>query len=547
MKSAKSFWFLFYSALIFLVFGRSLSFSFLSWDDVFHICNNPYFNSSDKNIGHLWTTDFLGLYAPVAYTVWGGGVALARALWGENSSCAEWAGLFHFINMILHLGNTLLVFFFLKKVLPAKKVAFVALGAALFAIHPVQVEAVLWVSAGRDLLSFLFGMSGILLLLHDRWKTATLFFALSCLAKATGVVFPLLGLVLMFHEKNLRGALRLIPSFLVYVGFGVLAKTLQPDVALKFDSPIWQRPFVFVHNLGFYFQKVFLPLDLAPDYTRSISYLNLNPVQFWPVAVFLLVVGLLWLAKGPLGSQGISWVLVSLLPVSGIIPFGFQETSTVADRYFYTAMVGISIVAVHLLSRFGEIQSKRVGTLVLASFSGLSFHQTGYWKNDVTLFTHNVEAYPASGISHHILGRLHLRNGEFIKAESSFRKVLEVRPPDYLIILDLAVALQGARRFDEAEKVYLMAIEKNIVSSGIFNNLGTIYFKRNQFVEAEKLWREAGRVNEFDFEAQFNLGVLYLQQNKLEESLAAFVKAKKNLPQHPLIDAKLAEVRNRMK
>jgi tetratricopeptide (TPR) repeat protein len=541
------FWYLSFAVLIFATFGQSLTYPLLSWDDTFHICQNPYFQSGDKNFLNLWTTDFFGLYAPVAYSVWGACVAFARAIFGSDSNCGEWSGVFHCLNLILHLANTILVFEFLKKVIKAENSIYAALGAAIFAIHPLQIEAVVWVSAGRDLLSFLFGVGGVLLVLQGRWKTATLLFLLSCLSKATGVVFPLLSMGLVVHQGRPKETLKYIPAILISVVVGVLAKSLQPDAILKFSTEFWQRPFVFAHNLGFYFFGLFLPVDLVPDYARSITSLVQDPKLFWPIGILGAVILLLVYLRKSYGLWALLWITVAILPVSGLFSYGFEETSTVADRYFYTAMVGVSFLVAHLLNNFRNLRFRNVTILALVLLSGLSFWQTRHWESDETLANNNLRVVPTSSMSHMILADIHFAKGDFVRSVSEVRKYLEMRPQNYWAIIKLAVGLENLGQVAEAEEVYTSALSKNIKSTEIFNNLGKLKFLRSELQAAEYYWKAALSENPLNFEPQFNLGQLYLNQGKFEDSLAAFVKAKSILPRHPLIDEKIQLVRTQIK
>ncbi|WP_413289364.1 tetratricopeptide repeat protein [Bdellovibrio sp. HCB337] len=542
-----SVWYSTIAIMVLLVFGQSLSFSFLSWDDTFHICQNPNFQSADGSFLNFWKSDFLGLYAPLTYTIWAGLISFAKLIFGENSNCGEWSGLFHGLNLLIHLLNTILVYEVLKHLVKVENRKYAAFGAILFAIHPLQVEAAVWISASRDLVSFLFGICGVLFALKDRWRQATVFVLVSCLAKATGVVFPLIIFAILIQKRKYSEVTKYLPAFVGAIGFGIFAKFLQPDTALNFVSPIWQRPFIFGHNLGFYFSKLILPINLAPDYTRSIQSLNQDPSLFWPLGIFLAAASGLYFLKRSQGLLALMLITISVLPVSGLIPFGFEETSTVADRYFYPAMFGVALFAANLLSTY---QNKKLNTAALALlmvFSILSFRQVRYWENDETLFDYNLSVFPNSTVSLQIKADRYFAKGDYQRSLDELQKVLELRSPNVMIIIKTSLSLENLGRLDEAEKLYNFALEKNIKSTDIYNNLGKIHYLKGQPQLAEKLWMTATQENPLNFQPQYNLGQLYLIQGKFQESLDAFLKAKNIIPQHPRIDEKIREVRSKIR
>jgi len=115
-----------------------------------------------------------------------------------------------------------------------------------------------------------------------------------------------------------------------------------------------------------------------------------------------------------------------------------------------------------------------------------------------------------------------------------------------MIIVKAGVALENLGKLDEAEKLYKAALEKNILSTEILNNLGRINFIKGQMQPAEKFWIASVQASRTNFESQFNLGVLYLKQGKFRESLEAFLKAKNISPNNPLIDDKIQEVKRKI-
>src|SRR5438067_8590221 len=225
-------------------FGRTAGHGFLFWDDRAFIAENPLIaHPSAASLLALWTTPLEDLYAPLTYTLWG----LLAAVVGPK----PWA--FHLTNVALHALNGGLVFAVLRRLVTEDDGRAALAGALLFALHPVQSEAVAWASETKDLLSALFSLLAIrqYLVFRERenrraylWASGA--FACALLAKPSAVVAPALLVILNrgIHRRGWAGSLRgLIPWFVAAAAFTLIAARVQPAAGhLHFASPIWLRP-----------------------------------------------------------------------------------------------------------------------------------------------------------------------------------------------------------------------------------------------------------------------------------------------------------------
>src|SRR5213595_393313 len=248
--------------------GRTALHGFLFWDDRAFIAENPLIaHPSAASLLALWTTPLHDLYAPLTYTLWG----LLAAVFGPK----PWA--FHLTNVALHTLNAALVFAVLRRLVTEDDGRAALAGALLFAVHPLQTEAVAWASETKDLLSALFALAAIraYLLFRERgdrrvYVAASIAFACALLAKPSAVATPAIVLVL---ERTLRRRSWgdslgwLGPWFLGAAAFAAASAIIQPasDV-LPWVPPLWLRPAVALDTLGFYVRKLVFPLDLVPDY-----------------------------------------------------------------------------------------------------------------------------------------------------------------------------------------------------------------------------------------------------------------------------------------
>lgn len=537
-------WFAVPALLVLVVFGQTLGFPLLWWDDRQHICVNPYLNSlSWQGFSKFWTEPFWGLYAPLTYSLWHLPFMAARSLWPDESNCLNFGPAFHTLSLVLHTLNSLLVFSLLRRLLKDKS-DWVALTAALvFAVHPLQTETVAWVSAQRDLLCAFLGFSGLWFFMGGNPLAAGALFLLSSLAKATGVVFPLMAAALVFQEPSEKRRtlwLALAPVFLFSVGLAVLAKNLQADPLLKFESPFWQRPFVFLHNLGFYTWKFLWPWDLGPDYSRSIPALQSN-IKNFAVLGFLLI-PVLWIWRKPSILLAGILFLIALLPYSGFLTFGFQETSTVADRFVYIALFA---VAWALGISFND-KTARYFLALLAVAAGMSLRQSLFWQDDETLFRRNLEFNPQSSVSMSNVANAVFQKDQPREAESLYLQALQMDPKNASSWLGLARSREKLNRLQEAEETYRQALSQNAASPEILNNLASMIFSLRGTDEAEIYWKQAALANPLYLEPRYNLAVFYLSRNKPHEAIARLEEALKVYPGNPLLMQKMQEAQSRL-
>ena len=432
-----------------LVLSRLTTAGWTWWDDPDTIHHNPRLNPPTlSNVAHYWTAAGpnapMGLYIPVTYTAWTGLAAVAPQPPDVDGIRLN-PHVFHTADLLLHALSAWLVFELLRTLLGDNVPA--ALGALLFALHPVQVEPVAWISGGKDLLCGCFSLAAIwqLLLWSDRrtavrYALATLLFCLALLSKPTAVVVPFMAAVICSGPLSLRERVRvmsseeafsprpkhphpnplpegegtrgktlvaaLIPWLLLALATAAVARWSQP-ADWGSPLPIRDRPGIAADALAHQLLKFVHPFNLAPDEGRRpatvvargwIDYAWVFPVA---VAALLLIRPRRW---------RVGWVagllfLLPLLPVLGLVPFQFQYVSTSADHYLYLAMLGPALLLAAI------VRTSRLATplaiAVLAMLSALSIQQAALWQTNRTLFEHTLAVTPASFIACDMLGYDH--------------------------------------------------------------------------------------------------------------------------------------------
>ena len=413
------------------VYALAMGAEFIGWDDPTNVPDNPVLKlSGTQAIAHFWSQPYDKLYIPVTYTVWT--ILAAVGTVSTPSGGVEFNPfIFHAANVILHALATVLVYQILQ--LRLRNVWACAAGALLFAVHPVQVETVAWVTAMKDVLSGTLSLSAIwLFLLSVHWADESnevrnldpdrashglirwgmyilslLLFSLSLLAKPSAVAAIPIVLILYWLGSDRRwklvGAL-LVPWLVLGLVDVLVTHAVQPIAAPADGGRWWLRPLIAGDALAFYLYKLFIPIRLGLFYGRTPSAIIENGAIWFTWIVPVLVLGAIaWLGRKSRWPAAAALLFIAgVLPVLGLVPFTFQAYSTVADHYLYLSMLGPALALAMILSIAGMVRTKaaiiRWGTgVVLLILAGLTVAQTRYWHDSIALFTHAYAVNPHSG------------------------------------------------------------------------------------------------------------------------------------------------------
>jgi len=432
---------------------------FVNYDDDKHILANPRFNPPALKSTLAYWTDrgFFGLYIPVTYTAWTVVAQIARR--GDAFSPA----VFHGANLLVHACNAILVYFILRRLVRSAPWP-AMLGALLFALHPLQVEPVAWVSGFRDVFGGLLALWAILRYLdfldasepvarRIAYFIAALVFALALLSKPTAVVVPLILVVIatLIRRRPSRASIVPLAPLVVMSLLAVAwARFAQPSILLSNPVDLVARPLVAADSVSFYLNKLVWPTKLIPDYGRH-GFAGF--LVFAPAAILVTLILLRRRASLLLASYLI--LLAALLPVLGLVPFDFQEISNVADRYMYLPMFGAALALAAVVSRFDGIAMRTVVCAVLIAFGTLSFHQTKIWRNTQTLFARTLEVNPRSWLACNNLGA---EAADPAAAEQLLRRSVALKPDYAEARINLGAVLAEQGQLAEAIEQFEIAI-----------------------------------------------------------------------------------------
>lgn len=441
----------FFAALI--LYWPSLQFSALSWDDQDHIFRNPGLISGQfADILEFWKKPYFSLYIPVTYTIW----ALVYKICTHLNVDISFG--LHLLNVLVHAGNGILLYRLARRI--GADVAPAWILSLLFIAHPLQVGAVAWISGGRDLLANGLALVALNLCIGhlNRWRSLgiwTLFVA-SFLAKPSTVTLPLAAWFLC-SKRSPALAKVIAASLIAGLGIAIINKSQQSTLDLDWQGPLWFRLPVAIDALIFYLKKFMLPWPLTADYGRSPEFLYTS--KDWLISAFVavaLTIGGISLWRQKRLNMGIvhSIILygVILFPVLGLIPFSFQNTSTVTDHYTYL----IWLAALPSLQTWHCSDLPRPSRWLAASLVlclvlfWTSRQQLPVWSNNQRFYQHMTEVNPNSFNGHINLaaGLLEVQNDSAF-AEQSLRKALALEPGHTIPLYYMTRIFIASKRYQE--------------------------------------------------------------------------------------------------
>ncbi len=525
-------------AAVIVVYGQVRGFSFLMWDDDRNVYENPFLVPlTVSGLSHVWTEPYFASYLPVTYTFWGGISLLAQSP-DPASGIPLDPAVFHIANLVMHAADTLLVFWLLRLLVGAGWPAFV--GAALFAVHPLQVETVAWVSGMKDLLTTFLGLLAIICYLrYSRADAATpvptrrLWYALglglyvlALLSKPSAAALPLIawGLDTVMLRRRVRDAtLALLPWALLALPVPLILLAVDPvTVSVGAQTPFWLRPLIAGDAFAFYLGKLLAPHNMGFDYGRTLPVLRAMPWLYLAWIVPACLGWILWRVRGrwPWLTAGGALFLAGLAPMLGLVSIPFQEYSTVADRYVYMAMMGPALAVAGLLSTWS---SRRLFAAVLLIVMLLGFQasmQTMYWRNDVAVFGHALEMNPASWVSYGNIGVALVKTGDFGPAIPYFEKALELRPDAIEPRLNLASVLRAGGLTDDAIAHLRELVQHFPERADVHDYLASALEEGGQDDEAREQWAEAIRLEPRFVMAYYNLAMSQYRAGQVDEAIA---------------------------
>jgi tetratricopeptide (TPR) repeat protein len=479
--------------LTFIVMVPTLDNGMTNWDDIDYILVNSDVQTFD--LKGIFTENVLGNYHPLTM--------LTFAMeWNWIGTTPK---VFHGTNLILHLLNTLLVFWLIF--LLSGRMIVATITAVFFGIHPMHVESIAWVSERKDLLYTVFFVGGLITYYKFLVKGRAILYAatiglfiLALLSKPAAIVFPFVLILIDYwvERKSDKGTLLdKLPFFALAIAFGLTALQFQQSAGAVVDIPVMDRIFYAFYGLMMYIVKFIAPLNLSAIYPFPESVSNVHYLALF----FVLVLGITTyfsFKKGRLIPFALGFYLVNLILVLQLIPFG---EAVIADRYTYVPYIGLAFL---VAMSFDRIQSLRGGPLAslkvpftlalvayVAVFSFASRERIKVWYNSEKLWEDVIAKYPN-------FTNAYISKATFYYVGREYEKAIKE--------LDKAIALEP----DNAEAL---------------NNRGGIYYVLGDGDNALPDFQAAIKSKPNYPNAYLNRGSLYAEQGLPQYALGDFDKA----------------------
>lgn len=530
------------TAACFAVFWQVTSFEFVNFDDPIYIIDNTNIQHGLNGDAVKWafTSHLHGHFHPLTWITH----TVDFMLYGMDPMGH------HLSNLLLHIMGTLLLFLVLNR-MTANPLAS-GFAAALFALHPLHVESVAWVSDRKDLLCGFFWISALWIYIRIAENRSILYhllllvvYALGLLSKSMMITLPLVLFVLdlwplnrlkIFQDSQvqtsfpqalpIRIVLEKIGLFIIAGAFVLISTRAMQELHVepKQLSPFWQYDFVlFVTH---YLQKFLWPLNLTVLYPYAE-----NPSQTLLVILGLMLTAITLAAtllykKLPFLLTGWLWFIITLLPVLGLIHDGPHR---VADRYTYIPLIGLIIMLVWsgktiFTKLFGHKKTVPTFTaaLLLLALSFLSFQQAARWQNSLSLFHHAVSIYPENWVAHNNLGDAYDTGGEKERAIQHYRTSLQIKPRYAKANYNLGNTLASLGRNDEALHHYQEAIKIYPEFAEAHNNSGVLLAQKKRYLQAKEFFATAVKLDPGYDEAVINLQDISGLVRELEEQIRTY-------------------------
>lgn len=545
------------AAMVLIVFGQTLRHGFVNYDDDTYVYQNPLVTAglSRATVGRAFTHSDLNLWTPLT-TI---SHMVDFQFHGLNP---HWH---HLTNVLLHMATAVALFLVLWRMTGALwRSAFVA---AVFAIHPLHVESVAWISERKDVLSGLFFMLTLgAYLCYTRRRSAArylpvvLLFALGLMAKQMLVTLPFLLLVLDYWPLKRfaqqgdegRGGLKdflplvieKIPLFALSIAScaqAFMEKTAGRETVVPVVHSLPLRTGNALVSYAVYIGQMFYPVKLTVFYPFPAS------VPAWRVAGALAVLAgisaavFAWRRSRPALLAGWLWYVGMLVPVIGFVRVGKEAH---ADRYTYLPQIGLYIALAWLFTgAFARPGLRRMAkggaAAVLCALMVTARHQASYWSDSITLWNRALECTRDNFLARNNLAIALALNGQMDEAIGQYREALQINPGNFEIHSNLGSALRTQGRLDEAMAQYHEALRINPDYMEAHYNLGNILLQQGQAAEAIGQYREALRINPGLAVIHNSLGDVLFRQGQTQEAIAEYREALR-------IDPSYAEARGNL-
>lgn len=524
------------------VYAQLRHFEFTGYDDPELIINNIHLRAglTPASIAWAFQTGYGANWFPLTWLSY----LLGVTFYGFDS------GWHHLTNVLLHAANSILLFWVLRRMTGARwRSAFVAL---LFAIHPLHVESVAWISERKEVLSGQFWLLSIWAYLNyvkrpraGRYAILVLAFCCGLMSKPMIVTLPFVLLLLDFWPLQREKAiafrrLLLEKAPLLAIAAAASAVTLVVQKSAGAVSSAAELPFPFrienalVSYLAYVVQFVW-PARLAVLYPYASDVSLWYAIEAGAVLAAITAVAISERKRRPYLFVGWFWFAGVLIPVIGLVQVGIQSR---ADRYMYIPLIGLSLMAVWGLEEIAERRPAlrsvvaSLAALACCAYGVVAWFNAAYWRDTVTLFRHTIAVTDGNWGALNILGQTLLAQGRADEAMPYIAETLRLRPALPEAHINFGAALSKRGDFDAAEAQYRTALKSDPDNPDAHEGLGVVLTEKGRLEEALPNLAMAEKATPGDADKHYNLGRLYGLAGRSDLAAAEFAETVRLQPEN---------------
>lgn len=535
-------------SMILIVYWQCNDFLFLSYDDPGYVSENIRIQQgvTIENLKWAFSTIYFSNWHPLTWI----SHMLDAQMYGNDP------GKHHFINVLLHGINTILLFTFLRKA--TSKFLPSVLVAALFATHPIHIQSVAWISERKDLLCGLFffltitswhnfGKSGK----QSSYLLAILFYMLGLMAKPMVVTLPFVLLLIDFwplnrmalctrksncdtpeqgHKNCLFLVYEKIPFFILSILSSIVtfyAQKTDGAMANLSDLGLVARLENSIVSYVLYLGKLLIPSNFSIIYPHPKSF-SLQVVIFSALIISSIsMLAIRQIKSKPYIIIGWTWFLGMMIPVIGIVQVGMQA---MADRYAYLPFIGLYIIIAFSLYDLLPNKGKRMAYSIISlttilALSAITYKELFHWKNGVRLFSRAVAITENNYLAHNNLGYELVQQYRFEEAETEFKKALQIKPDFEIAHVNLGLRLVEEGKIEEGIEHYRTAIKIRPSYAAAHNNLGNTLFRKGDLQGAATHYIAALKADPLLIETYNTLGAILASEDKPQQAMLMFTRA----------------------
>lgn len=497
-----------------LPFLPALRAPFLEWDDALNLTTNPHWRGfSRENVRWMLTTLFGGPYQPLSWLSY----ALDYTLWGESAAAMR------AVNYLLHAGSAVLLFLLVEELIAKKssetnareRAAAAAFTALFWAVHPLRVESVVWLTERRDVLSGVFYL--LTLLLYVRRPRDPLpplaCFCLAVLSKASVVSLPLTLILLDRAVLGRRSWADKVPYFLISLAAGVTGLAGQFDTGTLRGAEVGlgQRLALGLYSLVWYPVKTVWPSGLSPYHRVPAGFGPASPAVWGAALAAVAAAALAWAyrRRAPAAPPTLLQYALALAPMAGFVRFGHH---LVAERYSYLPGLALALLAGSALLTLRRRAAWRapataLAALLLLADAGVAAYGASYWSGTEPLWRRALAVDPESILPRVNLASYYRRANEVDRALAEERAAVAIDPTLAKQLNNLGADAVGRKSWVEAEKLLRQAVAADPGLATAHYNLAAALAGQGRRGEALKRLEQAARLDFNDAKILNNLGV----------------------------------------